>query len=183
MFSLFDKVFGRRGDYDDDYEDFDEMDEMMDTEDEVQEEVRPRMSFGTERMRSRQMPQQPQSRVVDMRSGNPVGRRQEVIVIEPKDLAAAQRVCDDLRSGRTVICNIEKIDELVSQRVIDYITGAAYALSGNVTAISRLIFVVTPANTMLRDTINQRQPQARDPRRVSRYNPTTEELLRRVVNG
>jgi cell division inhibitor SepF len=48
-----------------------------------------------------------------------------------------------------VICNIEKVDPRVAQRVIDFITGAAYALDGKVMPVSSVIFVVAPRNTAL----------------------------------
>ncbi|NLV47658.1 MAG: cell division protein SepF, partial [Clostridiaceae bacterium] len=57
--------------------------------------------------------------------------------------------CDHIRAGKTVICNIEKVDAKVAQRVIDFITGAAYALDGKVMPVSSVIFVVAPRQTTL----------------------------------
>ncbi|MDO5738261.1 MAG: cell division protein SepF [Eubacteriales bacterium] len=83
-------------------------------------------------------------RVVNFR---PQGVNNEVIIIEPRDIATAQQVCDYVRSGKTVICNIEQIDTKIAQRVIDFLTGATYALSGSVDPISSLIFIVAPRST------------------------------------
>ena len=76
--------------------------------------------------------------------------------MEPANIETAQQVCDDVRSGKTVICNIEKIDPKIAQRVIDFITGAAYALRGNVMPISALIFVVAPGSTSITSSTNVR---------------------------
>jgi cell division inhibitor SepF len=85
------------------------------------------------------------SRVVDFKSGS----QQQVVVMQPADIESAQQACDHIRSGKTVICNIEKVDPKVAQRVIDFITGAAYALDGKVLPVSSVIFVVAPRNTSL----------------------------------
>ena len=49
--------------------------------------------------------------------------------------------------------NIENVDRNVAQRVIDYISGAAYSIDGNVKPIdqNRKTFVVAPRNVSLMD--------------------------------
>lgn len=84
-------------------------------------------------------------KVVDFK---PTGQ-QQVVIMQPADIESAQQACDHIRAGKTVICNIEKIDAKVAQRVIDFITGAAYALDGKVMPVSSVIFVVAPRNTAL----------------------------------
>lgn len=86
------------------------------------------------------------SKVVDLRSA---ATQNQVVIMQPGDIEAAQQACDHIRSGKTVICNIEKVDPKVAQRVIDFITGAAYALDGRVMPVSSVIFVVAPRNTSL----------------------------------
>lgn len=86
------------------------------------------------------------SKVVDLR---PTGGHNQVVIMQPADIEAAQQACDHIRSGKTVICNIEKVDPKVAQRVIDFITGSAYALDGRVMPVSSVIFVVAPRNTAL----------------------------------
>jgi cell division inhibitor SepF len=86
-----------------------------------------------------------QNKVVDFK---PSGQ-QQVVIMQPADIEAAQQASDHIRSGKTVICNIEKVDGKVAQRVIDFITGAAYALDGKVMPVSSVIFVVAPRNTTL----------------------------------
>lgn len=86
------------------------------------------------------------SKVVDLR---PTGGHNQVVIMQPADIEAAQQACDHVRSGKTVICNIEKVDPKVAQRVIDFITGSAYAMDGRVMPVSSVIFVVAPRNTTL----------------------------------
>ena len=49
-------------------------------------------------------------------------------------------------SGRTVILNLEGMDLELAQRIIDFISGATFAISGNLQKISNYIFLVTPTN-------------------------------------
>ncbi|MGI6298709.1 MAG: cell division protein SepF [Saccharofermentanales bacterium] len=86
------------------------------------------------------------NKVVDLRSGN---SQNQVVIMQPADIEAAQQACDHVRSGKTVICNIEKVEPKIAQRVIDFITGSAYALDGRVMPVSSAIFVVAPRNTAL----------------------------------
>lgn len=88
----------------------------------------------------------PSGKIVDMRA--PAAQNQ-VVIMQPGDIEAAQQACDHIRAGKTVICNIEKVDPKIAQRVIDFITGSAYALDGRVMPVSSVIFVVAPRNTSL----------------------------------
>lgn len=90
-----------------------------------------------------------QSRVVDF--AKPTSSGQQVVIIQPSCIESAQEVCNHLRAGRTVICNYEKIDQKVAQRVMDFITGAAYAIDGQVHKVSPMIFVTVPRNISLMD--------------------------------
>ena len=141
MAELFNKLFNRFNayqddiDYEDDYETpADEIE--YEAEEPAEEPEEPRMG-GFRR---------PSHKVVDFKAtpGQP-----QVVIMQPADIEAAQQACDHIRSGKTVICNIEKVDPKVAQRVIDFITGAAYALDGKVMPVSSVIFVVAPRNTSL----------------------------------
>ena len=77
----------------------------------------------------------------------------QVVILQPDSIRSSQAVCDHIREGHTVICNIENVDRNVAQRVIDYISGAAYSIDGNVKPIdqNRKTFVVAPRNVSLMD--------------------------------
>ena len=85
-----------------------------------------------------------------------IRRRDEyvpLIILQPDSIRSSQQVCDHIRAGHTVICNIENVDRSVAQRVIDYISGAAYSIDGNVKPIdqNRKTFVVAPRTVALMD--------------------------------
>lgn len=70
----------------------------------------------------------------------------EVCVIKPTAVDDAREITETLLSGRTVILNLEGIDLEIAQRIIDFTSGATYAISGNLQKISNYIFLVTPTN-------------------------------------
>ncbi len=136
MTDFFSKIFDRLGNFRD--IDYDDYDQEYYEESAEEEEVPEAPKHGPFR-------RQPTGKVVDLRSGG----QQQVVIMQPADIDSAQEACDHIRSGKTVICNIEKVDPKVAQRVIDFITGAAYALDGKVMPVSSVIFVVAPRQTAL----------------------------------
>ena len=74
------------------------------------------------------------------------GVSMEVCVIKPNSVEDAREITETLLSGRTVILNLEGMDLEIAQRIIDFTSGATYAISGNLQKISNYIFLVTPTN-------------------------------------
>lgn len=70
----------------------------------------------------------------------------EVCVIKPASVDDAREITETLLSGRTVILNLEGLDLEIAQRIIDFTSGATFAISGNLQKISNYIFLVTPTN-------------------------------------
>lgn len=89
------------------------------------------------------------SKVTPMRQ--PAPRRNasagmEVCVVKPITVDDSRQITETLLSGRTVILNLEGMDLEIAQRIIDFISGATFAISGNLQKISNYIFLVTPTN-------------------------------------
>lgn len=70
----------------------------------------------------------------------------EVCVIKPTNVDDAREITETLLSGSTVILNLEGLDLEVAQRIIDFTSGATFAISGNLQKISNYIFLVTPTH-------------------------------------
>lgn len=70
----------------------------------------------------------------------------EVCVIKPTTVDDAREITETLLSGSTVILNLEGLDLEVAQRIIDFTSGATFAINGNLQKISNYIFLVTPTN-------------------------------------
>ena len=70
----------------------------------------------------------------------------EVCVIKPTGVDHSREIIDTLLSNRTVLLNMEGLDVDIAQRILDYASGATYAIDGNLQKISHYIFIITPAS-------------------------------------
>ncbi|NLB08982.1 MAG: cell division protein SepF [Clostridiales bacterium] len=89
------------------------------------------------------------SRVVNFNQNMPPSYQHLVEIVEPQTMESMWQICDYVREGKTVICNIESISPEHRQRLVDFVTGAAYALEGEIQPVSQLIFVFTPRSTRI----------------------------------
>ncbi len=70
----------------------------------------------------------------------------KMIVYQPISYEDTQNIIDNLKSRKPVIVNMEELEIDCAQRILDFMAGAIYALSGTIHKISRGIFVVAPNN-------------------------------------
>lgn len=70
----------------------------------------------------------------------------KMIVYHPVTYEDAQNIIDNLKARKPVIVNMEELEVSVAQRILDFLSGAIYALSGTIMKISKGIFVVAPNN-------------------------------------
>ena len=127
-------LFGRRKR---DYDDFEEPEEDIPA-------PAPRPAARPERKPApvAREPRRP-SNVSSMRSSH---NNMEVCVVKPTALDDSREIINTLLSGRTVILNLEGLDLEISQRIIDFTSGATYAIDGHLQKISSYIFLITPTN-------------------------------------
>lgn len=126
MAKIFDKVIGIMGFADD--EDDAELLEEEERENNVQEEARPS---------SRKNAQ-----VVSIHTQKQV----KVVVLEPTSFEESQNIADQLKSRRPVIVNLENVDHNLAKRIVDFVSGATYALGGNMQKVGQGIFLFVPNN-------------------------------------
>ena len=81
---------------------------------------------------------QPSSRRVSAGTG------MEVCVMKPTSIEDAREITDTLLANRTVVLNLEGIDVDIAQRIIDFTSGATYAMHGSLQKVSNYIFLATP---------------------------------------
>lgn len=68
----------------------------------------------------------------------------EVCIIKPGNFGESQQVCEVLMDGQPVVVNLEGIDIMEAQRIMDFISGCIFSISGNMRQVSRYIFVFSP---------------------------------------
>ena len=80
----------------------------------------------------------------------------------PKNLGDAQKAAEDLKDRRPVIVNLEKTDDDLARRVIDFISGVTYALNGFYERVGDKVFLFTPANIVITDE-DETEPAGKGP--------------------
>jgi len=70
----------------------------------------------------------------------------KLVVIEPKAFDECPKLVDSLKNKRPVIINLEKLESDAARKIFDFLSGATYALNGNVQKIANNIFVFAPEN-------------------------------------
>ncbi len=75
---------------------------------------------------------------------NAVDKDTEVCVIKPETFEDAREAAETLLANHTVVLNMEGLDVDVAQRIIDFTSGACFAINGNLRKISNYIFILTP---------------------------------------
>lgn len=70
----------------------------------------------------------------------------KVIVMQPENFEDAQEICDYLKEKKPTVINLENVEKENAQRVIDFLSGAVYALEGTIQKVASGIFIVAPHN-------------------------------------
>ncbi|BFH67768.1 cell division protein SepF [Paenibacillus dendritiformis] len=79
----------------------------------------------------------------------------KVVLYEPRSYDEAQEIADHLRSRRSVIINLQRVRTDQALRIIDFLSGTVYALSGNISKLGSNIFICTPDNIEIQGSITE----------------------------
>lgn len=75
----------------------------------------------------------------------------EMKVVKPESFNAVGEIADLLLAGNTVLLNLEETNKETTRRLIDFMTGVAYAIHGELRRIANNTYVVTPNNVHVSD--------------------------------
>ena len=75
-----------------------------------------------------------------------MGNKQEVVLFHPANFNDTSKAADDLRNRKAVIVNMENIDKAMARRVVDFLSGCAYALDGTVKKVAQSTYLFCPHN-------------------------------------
>jgi cell division inhibitor SepF len=96
------------------------------------------------------------ARVVPMASKATGPNQLKMIIIEPKAFDECPRLVDSLKAKKPVIINLEKLETDAARKIFDFLSGATYALNGNVQKVANNIFVFAPENVDVSANIDQK---------------------------
>ena len=128
---------------------YDEDEDVYEDEDELEDEepapaAREEQPRRREREREYQEPPRRNSggKVVNIHATTQL----QVVLVKPERYENASEIADHLRDKRTVVLNLEKTQKDVARRLLDFLSGVAYAQEGKIKKVALQTYIVTPYN-------------------------------------
>ena len=134
---VFDKIKNAFGVEDEDFEDEFEYEEE---EDVVENTVKPDFS------------QPKKEKNISFNATSPVSAsvaaasQLQVVLVKPEKFDDASGIADSLNAQKTVVLNLEATSKEVSRRLVDFLSGVAYANDGHIQRVANSTFIITPYN-------------------------------------
>ena len=70
----------------------------------------------------------------------------QVVLVKPTRFEDAPSIADHLNARKTVVLNLEAANRETSRRLIDFLSGTAYATRGSIKKIANSTYIITPGN-------------------------------------
>lgn len=122
--------------------------------DEEEDEMEPEPEPASSARRSAFAAQEPQTqtgstarrtgpaRVVNLNSSSSM----QVILVKPDRFDTVSEIADHLRDKKAVVLNLESTNKDVARRLVDFLSGVAYALEGKIKKVAISTYILTPYN-------------------------------------
>jgi len=80
----------------------------------------------------------------------------QVVLVKPERFENASEIADHLREKRTVVLNLESTNKEIARRLLDFLSGVAYAKEGKIKKVAISTYIITPYNVdILGDLIDE----------------------------
>ena len=70
----------------------------------------------------------------------------QVVLVKPDRFDNVSEIADHLRSKHAVVLNLEATNKDIARRLVDFLSGCAYALDGKIKKIAISTYIITPYN-------------------------------------
>ncbi len=70
----------------------------------------------------------------------------ELKVVRPDTFVNSRQIADHLLNNRTVVLNLEATNKETARRILDFLSGVAYSIGGQLKRVANNTFVITPNN-------------------------------------
>ncbi len=75
-----------------------------------------------------------------------VNSQLQVALVKPERFEDVPQIADHLADGRTVVLNLEVANRETQRRLLDFLSGAAYAHGGRIKKVANSTYIITPSN-------------------------------------
>lgn len=73
----------------------------------------------------------------------------KVVLVKPERFENASEIADHLKDKRTVVLNLESTNKDVARRLVDFLSGVAYAGEGKIKKVAANTYIITPYHVEL----------------------------------
>ena len=70
----------------------------------------------------------------------------QVILVKPDRFDTVSEIADHLRDKKAIVLNLESTNKDVARRLVDFLSGVAYALDGKIKKVAISTYILTPYN-------------------------------------
>ena len=118
----------------DDFDDFDISPRPVERRERAERSTRSEIPAPEEERRS--------NKVVNIRAATQL----QVVLVKPDRFDNVSDIAEHLRSKHAVVLNLEATNKDVARRLVDFLSGCAYALDGKIKKIAISTYIITPYN-------------------------------------
>ena len=113
-------------------------DEDEEYEEDFVEDTRKEPVF--EERRSRDRAEDRRNKVVNIHATTQL----KVVLVNPERFENASEIADHLKDKRTVVINLESTNKDIARRLVDFLSGVAYAGEGKIKKVAANTYIITP---------------------------------------
>ena len=126
-------------DYDEEYED-QESSPFVDERERDRDRDRDRQRDSGERRSSVSSFDERRNKVVNIAATTQL----KVVLVKPERFEIASEIADHLKEKRTVLLNLESTQKDIARRLVDFLSGVAYASEGRIKKVAANTYIITP---------------------------------------
>lgn len=91
------------------------------------------------------------NKVMKLHNNEPAPQQMKVVVMQPENFDEARDITNHLKDRKPIVVNLEAVEKEVARRIVDFLSGAVFALDGDMEKITNGIFLLVPHNVAIMD--------------------------------
>lgn len=95
-----------------------------------------------------QSPAEQRGKVLNLTNtpSTPAPQRYQVVIVTPERFDSVTEIAESLRARNAVLLNLEGASQDVARRLVDFLSGCAFALDGKIKKVASRAYLITPFN-------------------------------------
>ena len=95
--------------------------------------------------REEKIPEKRNNKVVNIHTTTQL----QVVLVKPDSYESSSEIANHLKERRTVVLNLESANKETARRILDFLSGVAYANDGQIKRVANSTYIITPYNVDL----------------------------------